>query len=202
MSRPSTAKTAILESPESEVRELGSVAPLSPHDEARVVAMLKQCHTVVWRTAYRMGLNAAQADDATQQAFITASRRIADIQPGCERGFLLGAVVRAAKNQRRLAARRYEMSDAVELEEAPDRALSPHQLVELKQARVLLDRVLDGLPEATREAFVLFELEGLPLKEIRDLLDIPMGTLASRLRRAREKFQKEVEALHRSGGVR
>jgi RNA polymerase sigma-70 factor (ECF subfamily) len=202
MSRPSTAKTATPAAQESEVRELEPARQLSAAEEARVVAMLKECHTVVWRTAYRMGLNTAQADDATQQAFIAASRRIADIQPGRERSFLLGSVVRAAKNQQRLAAHRYEMSDTLELEEAPDGALSPHQLVELKQARVLLDRVLDGLPEATREAFVLFELEGLPLKEIRDLLEIPMGTLASRLRRAREKFQKEVDALRRSGGAR
>ena len=182
--------------------DVGSKERLSANEQARLGEMLRRHHAVVWRTAYRMGLSAAQADDVTQQAYIAASRRIADIRIGSERGFLLGAVVRAAKNQRRLAAYRYETSDSDGLDNTPDRSPAPDQLVELKQARAMLERVLDQLPDSTREVFVLFELEGLPLKEIRELLDIPMGTLASRLRRARERFEREVELLRESGGGR
>ena len=200
MSSPTHAK--IHPSPPPESGEQGVTASgrgLAP-DEARLTDMLRRYHAVVWRTAYRMGLGSAQADDATQQAYITAARRIADIQSGKERAFLLGAVVRAARNLRRLAAHRYESCDTEGLEMTAAPSLSPDELVELKQARVLLDRLLDDLPDSTREAFVLFELEGLPLREIRELLDIPMGTLASRLRRAREKFEQGVNALRKGGG--
>ena len=199
MSSPTHAK--ILSSPPPESGEQGVTASghLTARDEARLAEMLRRYHAVAWRTAYRMGLNSAQADDATQQAYITASRRIADIRSGKERAFLLGAVVRAARNLRRLAAHRYESCDTEGLDMTADPSLSPDELVELKQARVLLDRLLDDLPDSTREAFILFELEGLPLREIRELLDVPMGTLASRLRRAREKFEQGVDALRRGG---
>jgi len=201
VTEPLTAKLPF-PTPAAPGEAVGSDERLSVEDQARLAEMLRLHHAAVWRTAYRMGLNAAQADDVTQQAYIAASRRMPDIRVGSERGFLLGAVVLAAKNHRRLAAHRYESSDTDGLDNTPDRAPSPDQLVALKQARAMLDRVLDRLPESTREVFVLFELEGLPLKEIRELLDIPMGTLASRLRRAREQFEREVEALRNCGGVR
>lgn len=71
----------------------------------------------------------------------------------------------------------------------------PDQAAEQRRARVLLDRFLSSIPEDLATAFVLFELEGLERHEVAELLGIPMGTAASRLRRAREAFQKAVHVL-------
>src|SRR5262249_27779124 len=77
----------------------------------------------------------------------------------------------------------------------------PEELLERKRARQMLDRVLDTLPEDLRTIFVLFELEEMSTKEIAETLEIPMGTAASRLRRAREEFAATVKRM-KSGGVR
>ena len=84
--------------------------------------------------------------------------------------------------------------------------LNGEQLLERRQARALLDRLLDEMLEELRVVFVLFELEELSIKEIAELCEIPVGTVASRLRRARDDFEQRVaraEARRRfSGGER
>ena len=65
-----------------------------------------------------------------------------------------------------------------------------------------LDRILEGMPENLKESFILFELEDMTVPQIAELLGIPTGTVASRLRRARAHFQKAVSDLRamREGG--
>ena len=67
----------------------------------------------------------------------------------------------------------------------PERAA---RALDQKQRRELLDRWLDGLPLELRAPFVLFEIEGLALGEIAELLEVPLGTAKTRLRRARQLF--------------
>ena len=66
----------------------------------------------------------------------------------------------------------------------------------------MLDRILADLPEEQRAVFVIFELEGLTTAEISELVGVPRGTVASRLRRAREEFQaasSRIRALAAKG---
>ena len=75
--------------------------------------------------------------------------------------------------------------------------------MEMKQARALLDEVLDAMEEDLRVVFVLFELEGVPTEEIAAMLGLAKGTVASRLRRAREEFHaiaRRVQARARHAG--
>lgn len=74
-------------------------------------------------------------------------------------------------------------------------ALWPDELVELNEARSTLNRALGTLCEDSREVFVLYELEELRLREVCERLGLPIGTVASRLRRARQKLARELEAL-------
>ena len=84
-----------------------------------------------------------------------------------------------------------------------DGALDPEQAAQRSQAKKLLERILAEMEEDTRTVFVLFELEGLTSTEIAELLSIPVGTAASRLRRAREEFQLAVTKLQLDrGGAR
>jgi RNA polymerase sigma-70 factor (ECF subfamily) len=65
---------------------------------------------------------------------------------------------------------------------------SPEALVDQSRARELLDAMLGELPEELRTIFILYELEELEMKDIAELLELPRGTVASRLRRARAMF--------------
>ena len=62
--------------------------------------------------------------------------------------------------------------------------------------------MLDALPMELRAPFVLFELEEVPSAEIAAMLDLPVGTVASRLRRAREEFQKIVARVQARAAFR
>ncbi|HEX2674449.1 MAG TPA: sigma-70 family RNA polymerase sigma factor, partial [Polyangiaceae bacterium] len=73
-------------------------------------------------------------------------------------------------------------------------------LLARRQARSLLDQALDALPEDLRVVFVLYELEEQTAAQIAALLDLPPGTVASRLRRARAEFEQIAKRLKARGG--
>ena len=61
----------------------------------------------------------------------------------------------------------------------------------------VLDALLDGLDEDLRQVFVLYEIEDMTMAAIAELLKVPPGTVASRLRRAREQFQERASRFRR-----
>ena len=69
-----------------------------------------------------------------------------------------------------------------------DQGPSPEEQVAARQERQLLDEVLGRMPIDLRTVLVLFELEGLEVRQIAEIGQIPVGTASSRLRRAREEF--------------
>jgi len=172
-----------------------SVSAAQPQDHARVAELLRTHFRDVWRMVRRFGVPESSADDAAQEVFIIATRRLADIGPGSERPFLLATAVRVAANLRRSLGTRRECSEDEQTHEGVDPRPSAEALLDQKRLRQLLDRVLDGLNDDLRVSFVLYELEGLSSPEIATLLGIPLGTVASRLRRGREAFELEVARL-------
>lgn len=169
--------------------------PFSEQTDSRMAELLPAHFRDVWRVVRRFGVPERSADDAAQEVFIIASRRLADITPGSERAFLLATAVRVAANARRSLATRREVEDTNEIPERVDPGPSAEALLDQKRLRQMLDEVLDGLTDELRVSFVLYELEGLSSPEISKLLGIPIGTVASRLRRAREAFELEVARL-------
>ena len=145
-----------------------------------------------WRLLRRLGVREGDVDDAVQEVFIVLSRRLPDIEPGKARSFVVGAAIRTASTWRRTVARRREASD-LESEEPIDSSPNPEELTEKKQCRLVLNQILLELDLEQRTVFVLFELEQLPIIDIAELLGIPVGTAASRLRRARARFFASVK---------
>jgi RNA polymerase sigma-70 factor (ECF subfamily) len=147
----------------------------------------------VWRLLRRFGLSAPDADDAAQQVFLVAARRLPQLEHGKERSFLYGTAVRIAANLRRGLRRRREEPEA---EPAPSsaRATAPDELLERRRARAFLDELLAQLPEELRRVLVLAEIEQLTVAAIAELDAIPPGTAGSRLRRARAAFRELLEA--------
>lgn len=147
----------------------------------------------VWRLLRRFGLSPPDADDATQQVFLVAARRMPELEPGKERSFLYGTAVRIAANLRRSQRRRREEPEAEPVPSSASMA-APDELLERRRAHAFLDELLARLPEELRRVLVLAEIEQLTLATIAELEGIPPGTAASRLRRARAAFRELVES--------
>jgi len=167
-----------------------SAAGIGARDE-RLHAMVDRHFDLVWRSLRRLGVAESALDDATQQVFIVATRKLDTIEVAGERAYLLGIATRVASDMRRTWARRREVPG----EEAEERAspqVSQEELLDQKRARQMLDDILSNMPMDLRAAFTMFEIEGMSAPEIAIALAIPIGTVSSRLRRARELFRAEV----------
>ena len=166
--------------------------------------LFERHYASVWRLLRRFDVPAAALDDAAQEVFWVAARRLADIRAGSESAFLYGVALRVASNHLRRA--RHAASDELDLAALADTGPSPEEAVAARQRRALLDAVLDRMPLELRTVFVLFELEGLEVRQIAELEGLPVGTASSRLRRAREEFSAIARRVRASlaarGGLR
>ncbi len=149
----------------------------------------------LWRVVARLGVPTHSVDDVVQETFIIASRRRADIGQGQERSFLVATAVRLCSNYRQKAHVRREVScgDGFEHELSP--TPNAEQLLIERRWRELLDQVLAELSDAHRVPFILYELEGFSVPEIAQLLELPLGTVSSRLWRARSRFSQLAASL-------
>jgi RNA polymerase sigma-70 factor, ECF subfamily len=169
---------------------------------ARLERLVADHFDAIWRLLRRLGLPASEADDAAQEVLLVAAKRMAEIEPGKEQSFLYGTALRVAANARRRARAR---PDGGELETLIDSAPLADELTDLKRLRELFDAALGRMEEELRVVLVLFEVEGLSAPEIADVVGVPVGTVASRLRRGREKLlatwkRLEAGAVSRGGG--
>lgn len=166
-----------------------------PSDPNRISALVKRELAFVWRSLRRLGLGEGEADDAAQQVFLVAARRIADIEPGRERAFLFSTAMHvAAKAHRSRERRREEQQEELEFAQR-DSVPNVEELLDRRRARELLDAILDEMPFDMRVVFVLYEVEELTMAEIAVALELPQGTVASRLRRARADFAARVQRI-------
>jgi RNA polymerase sigma-70 factor (ECF subfamily) len=154
--------------------------------------MVDEHYDSVWRTVRFLGMSDANAEDIAQQVFCIAARKVDGIAPGAELSFLLSTAWRVASEARRTARRRPATSDG-DVDELEDTLPSPEQLLDMKRARAVLQSVLDAMPIELRIVFVLFEVEELTSPEIASATGLRLGTVASRLRRARAEFQNIVK---------
>lgn len=167
----------------------------APVDRTRLQQLFTHWYRPVWRLLRRLGLPPHAADDVVQQAFMITAERLVDIHAGAERAFLFSTAIRVAQGQRRRQLRE-QPSDLSDQSSSP--LPRPDELADQKRARELLDRVLDQMPMELKTVFILFELEGLTTPAIAEIAGIPLGTAASRLRRARETFHGLVQAHDRA----
>jgi RNA polymerase sigma-70 factor (ECF subfamily) len=188
------------------VAELGGRARLVRSDPAlrvcgdeRLAACVHAHLGAVWRMLRRSGVPEADADDAAQKVFLVLSRRMEDVLPGRELSFLLRTAVLVASEARRSQRRRREVSDPMP-ERHTSTAPGPERELLHQEALQQLDVILERMEEPLRVAFVLYELEEMTMAAIAQTLELPPGTVASRLRRARERFEELALAV-RDGAV-
>lgn len=145
----------------------------------------------VWRTLRRLGVREAELADATQEVFLVVHRRMGEFEGRSKATtWLFRIALNVARNQRRKAYERYEVPDDESVGGQIDEAADVTSEIKRRQGRAILQSLLDAMPIDQRAAFVLFELEGMTAGEVAEALDVPVGTVASRVRRARETFQQ------------
>ena len=164
----------------------------------RARALVSDHFDFVWRLLRRLGVPEADVDDTAQQVFIVGTRRLADIAPGNERTFLYGTALRVAATTRRNLRRRERFIQSVP-GEADTETRTPHEELERRRALRFLDQVLRALDDEQRVVFVLCEIEELTAPQVADIVGIPVGTVASRLRRGRVAFAAEIKRLRAQG---
>jgi RNA polymerase sigma-70 factor (ECF subfamily) len=153
-------------------------------------------YEAVWRFLRRLGLAAADIDDATQKVFVVFAGRVASVEPASERSFLFASAVRVASDARRKRARsRESLAAEGETFDVEDPSPSAEDGIDDRRLRRWLDEVLGTLSEEHRAVLVLVDIEEQTMAEVSDVLAIPKGTVASRLRRARELFEDAAAAL-------
>ena len=170
--------------------------PLAPGPVAVIAlpqfAEVYRAHaTFVWRVLRRLGVRAADVEDVCQEVFLVVHRKL----PGFEqrssvRTWLYGIAVRCASDHRRRAHVQRETPTA-SVVEPPVEAAQPG-LVADREARAVLDEILDELDLAKRVVFVLYELEELPMIEVAAVVGCPLQTAYSRLHAARVAVEAAV----------
>jgi RNA polymerase sigma-70 factor (ECF subfamily) len=151
----------------------------------------------VWRTLARMHVREADLLDLTQNVFVIVHRQLPGFEGRSELTTWLYSICRrVARDYLRSAPVRREV--LVDVREAAQRGglreATVHRL-DSQDLSQLLESILKRIPEKLRKVFVMFELDELSGDEIARLLDIPVGTVRSRLRLARVAFQRHVSVL-------
>ncbi|MGB8860076.1 MAG: sigma-70 family RNA polymerase sigma factor [Ilumatobacteraceae bacterium] len=163
-------------------------APLTPSVRSWLSALFEQTVEGAYNVAYRIVWSHADAMDVVQSAFVNAARHHGQLRdPSRSRSWLLGIAYREALMV--LRSRRDSPTDPAEL---PERTLSgadpADASVQLELAR-LLDEAIGGLPDSLRVAFVLRDVEELPMRDVAQVLDIGESAAKMRVARARESLR-------------
>jgi RNA polymerase sigma-70 factor (ECF subfamily) len=173
--------------------ERAVIAAAQKGDVAAFNQLVRTYQAQVYRTAYRVLGDQAAAEDATQDAFISAFKHLRGYRGGSFKAWLLRIVTNACYDQLRVKQRRPTASlDAMLVDPdnpAPgaDRAApeSPQEFVERQELGATIQRGLTTLPPDQRMTLVLVDIEGFSYDEAAEAMRTNVGTVKSRLSRAR-----------------
>lgn len=164
-------------------------------DREAVARLFHENVRYVFRALRHLGVRDRDADDVCQEVFVTAQRRLPDFEPrASERAWLYGIAVRLAAAYRRKAHHRRESLDG-ETADAAEQASAP-EAVDARRELTRLAALLDELDDDERAAFVLVEIEGLPMKDVATTLGCALPTAYAWHRQARETLRAKLAAAH------
>jgi RNA polymerase sigma-70 factor (ECF subfamily) len=158
----------------------------------------------IFRLLSRLIRDPAEIEDVAQEAFIKAYRALPNFRG--ESAFytwLYRIAINTAKNHLVSQGRRAPTSTETEIEDAETfeeadalrEVNTPDAMMMSRQVGEAVNRAIDRLPEDLRNAIVLRELEGLSYEEIAESMNCPIGTVRSRIFRAREAIARELRPL-------
>lgn len=161
-------------------------------------ALVEQYRDNVYRLAYRMCGNAYDADEAAQEAFVAAWRALPNFRGDAKFStWLYRLTTNAAIDVMRREKRHQTVGDG-EMVDLADDADSPQETVERTEQQEAVQKALATLSEEYREVLLLRYMEELDYAEIADVLQLPSGTVKSRINRAKAALKT---ALLKSGNI-
>lgn len=160
----------------------GSAAMTQPRSFEAVYA---EYASFVWRIVRGMGVGEQQVQDAVQEVFMVVHRRLPEFDHRfAVKTWLFEIAYRVSCNARRKAARRHEALS----EDLHEASPTPEEATDRRRAARVLQELLDQMPDERRLMLVFADLEGLTAPEIAELTGLPLNTVYSRIRRARQEL--------------
>lgn len=157
----------------------------------------------LYNLCLRMLGSVPSAEDATQEAFLAAYLHLGSFRGGSFRAWLYRIGANACHDE----MRRRRSRPAVSLEsgaqggvspvQIPDRGPSPLERLEQEESAAVIQRALDALPADQRLAAILCDVQGLDYKDIAVVMGVPLGTVKSRIARARARLRDLLQAAAR-----
>lgn len=158
----------------------------------------------VYNFAYRLAGNPADAEDVAQEAFVRVFNSIATFRGEANFSTWLFKIVTNVYLDERKRARSHQtlpLDEYIELEEdsvarqIEDPGPTPEGLAQLHERNKLLQEAIQSLPEYQRAMVVLYHSHGKSYEEIADIMNLPIGTVKSRLNRARLALKDRLGPL-------
>jgi RNA polymerase sigma-70 factor (ECF subfamily) len=154
----------------------------------------------IWRAARRLGIRPADTDDVVQEVFVVAHRKLPEFEGRAQvKTWLFKILLHVVRHYLRAQERKPGHQPAAlqaEVERLGDGRGSPAEAVERADAVRILDGILAALGAEKREVFVLAEIEQLSVVEIAAVLGANVNTIYSRLRVARQEFERALARFH------
>jgi RNA polymerase sigma-70 factor, ECF subfamily len=147
----------------------------------------------VWLSLQRLGIHPSDLDDVAQDVFMVVHRRLDTFDRRARVStWLFGICMRVAANYRRRRRWTHEVLTGGGEDDRPSALAAADEVLVRREQRELAERALNRLEIAKRATFVMFEIESLSCLEIAELMNVPVGTVYSRLHSARRQLEKNL----------
>lgn len=179
----------------SQIDEAALIAQAAAGDLGAFNQLVLLYQNLAYSVAYRTLQDEATAADAVQESFIKAFRSIATFQGGSFKSWIIRIVVNTCYDLLRSRQRKVtdSLDDLVEQEEysphLEDGSADPHAYVERMELTELIERSFAELPPDQRLVLTLCDVHGYSYEEIAEITGTPIGTVKSRLNRARTRVR-------------
>lgn len=195
VSSPAPPKTNFLGARYSETTDAADAAAASEiSSEPFELRAIYRLHArFVWLSLQRLGVYPSDLDDVAQDVFVIVHRRLDTFDRRARiTTWLFGICMRVAANYRRRRRWTRELLSGWAEDERPALLVAADDVLVRREERQIAERALDRLDVAKRATFVMFEIESLSCLEIAELMNVPIGTVYSRLHGARRQLAKTI----------
>lgn len=152
--------------------------------------LIDEHYQVLYRYAYRLSGSQADAEDLTQQTYLLAQENLNQLRdPSAARSWLFTILRNAYLKSQRV--RRHTKTVSLERVGEPEQETNPPKTIDEKR----LQNLIDELPDEFRIPLILFYFEEFSYKDIADQLELPAGTVMSRLSRGKEHLRKKLQPV-------
>ena len=180
--------------PSDEPQAAAAVPEVAEHEASLDVRTIyRDQGRFVWLSLQRLGINPSDLDDVAQDVFMIVHRRLDTFDRRARiTTWLFGICMRVAANYRRRRRWTREVLSGGNEDERPAALVAADDVLVRREQRELAERALNRLEVAKRATFVMFEIESLSCLEIAEVMNVPVGTVYSRLHSARRQLEKTL----------